>query len=691
MIGYASRVLTKAEANYSTTEREALAVIYGITYFRQYLHGQRFTVQTDHGALCYLINLKNPSGRLMRWSLLLQDFDFTICYKSGKRHTDVDSLSRMPHAGTFVVTRSRSQAAAASACRLSSGGLATADHTSRPESSSSHRDTHVKDLARQAQQLQQNQREKTEHQQQQHRSRAVAKSTDSGTRDALQQSHRLPHQRPASLPLMPDSPAFDLRSAQRQDPDFRAVIETLSSSSRVPLILSRRFRLHDGLLFNTCSLPSRDLLRLCVPTICRPLILHLLHDDVICGHLGTRRTWLKVRERFYWPTMYRDTRDYVLSCESCAAVKTPRRLPAGLLQPLDPPSYPFERIGIDTLGPLPLSRHRNTHATVITDYCTKTVIAQAVPANTAACAAKVLVHQVILRYGCPRVILSDRGSEFCNSVIASLTQHLRITHSRSTAYHARTNGQTERINHTFAQMLTHYVNQQQTDWDELLPFLCFAYNSSVHQITGYSPFYLLHGFVPRLPVDQLFPSPPATDTLAYEHLRRLQAARQIARVRLLENREAMRARFDLKRRPNDFRVGDQVWIWSVHHVPGRARKLEPHFRGPFLLVRQTAANDFETIDANGKRDVVNVERMKLHHARPAHLSLPESPVARLPCISAPSLPSLPEPQLTEQPLPAGDALITPPASFDPLADPVSLSVAQPLRRSARIQGVQRRD
>ncbi len=103
MVAAGSRTLSRAEKNYSATEREALGIVWAVKHFRPYLYGHRFTVITDHSALKWLMTCKSPSGRLQRWSLTLQEYDFDVQHKPGKSMVHVDALSRLPTTAAHVL------------------------------------------------------------------------------------------------------------------------------------------------------------------------------------------------------------------------------------------------------------------------------------------------------------------------------------------------------------------------------------------------------------------------------------------------------------------------------------------------------------------------------------------------------------------------------------------------------------
>lgn len=96
VIAYSSRVLSKSERNYCVTRRELLAVVYFTQQLRPYLLGKHFTLRSDHGLLTWLRNFKEPEGQLACWLEKLEEYDFTIVHRPGRKHSNTDALSRMP-------------------------------------------------------------------------------------------------------------------------------------------------------------------------------------------------------------------------------------------------------------------------------------------------------------------------------------------------------------------------------------------------------------------------------------------------------------------------------------------------------------------------------------------------------------------------------------------------------------------
>ena len=198
-------------------------------------------------------------------------------------------------------------------------------------------------------------------------------------------------------------------------------------------------------------------------------------------------------------------------------------------------------------------------------------------------AAKLFRDKVFAAHGLPVSIVSDRDTRFKSEFWSALMGLLGVKHKMSTAFHPQTDGQTERVNRVLEEYLRHYVNPSHDDWDEWLPLAEFAYNNSVHEAVGDTPFFLNYGVHPRVPGavrTQTQPVAPGADFAARmaeiiaKAKERLKSARQKAlRVANPARREAI------------FKVGDQVLLSSRNitmKTPG-TNKLLPKYLGPFKV------------------------------------------------------------------------------------------------------------
>src|SRR5438045_3435471 len=217
------------------------------------------------------------------------------------------------------------------------------------------------------------------------------------------------------------------------------------------------------------------------------------------GHFGVDTTYNKIADRYYWKGMYDDIKKYVKSCDTCQ-----RRGQKGGKSYLNPIEVgePFKRIGIDFVGPLEKTKRRNRYILVVTNYLTKWPEARAMKEATVENVVKFIYKGIICKHGCPKIILSDRGTHFRNKLVEGLCEKFEIKHKLSSPYHPQTNGLVERFNRTLCESLAK-VSKKENEWDIHIGSVLFAYRTTKHSTTKMTPFFMVYGREAILPIDDI--------------------------------------------------------------------------------------------------------------------------------------------------------------------------------------------
>ncbi|XP_050456461.1 uncharacterized protein K02A2.6-like [Cataglyphis hispanica] len=247
-----------------------------------------------------------------------------------------------------------------------------------------------------------------------------------------------------------------------------------------------------------------------------------------------------------------DTSD---SCPGCLAHKPLQQKPAGTMHATNI-SRPWEHVTIDLVGPLPRSRRGHTWLLVMQDRYSKWAELAPLRQATAKAVTGEIINRVILRHGRPDIIITDNGTQFKSAPLAARLKAFNIEH-RTAPVRALHCNPVERTNRTIKTMIAQYVDRDHREWDEALPAVQFAYNTAVHDVTGYTPAFVNHGReltspAPALPRN---PETPTPDTVQ----RRLQEAEQVVRINLARSFQRQERYYNLRRRQWRPQVGDEVW------------------------------------------------------------------------------------------------------------------------------------
>lgn len=529
-VSYASRSLNSAERNYSTTEKELLAIVWAVKHYRFYLYGRKFNVITDHKPLEWLYKNKDPSSRLMRWRIALEEFEYEIKYKRGTCNQNADALSRNP---VLVVQQLK-------------GNIRISD---KPVP--------------------------------QYRTQT---DTPMCLQEGPERSEKIMDQEGRVIKVVlytPDrEPVFPkVRNAPEHCIHLNfnewLLFCNVSRQRGIQLIKDHGKRNPDtNIIFH-----DEEIVFPAPADV--PRILKDHHCSTIGGHKGEKKTYTRILNNYYWKNMIKDIKEFVRNCLECQRVKANRRPCITPLELTDTPKRFNDKVAMDVVGPL--RETRRGHKYILTAQCLLTKHSWAWPLSnyTSESCANVFLKHYICRYGAPKIILTDNGRNFVSEFMKTFEKIIGIQHVTTTAVHPESNGSLERSHQVLKDYLKIYVNNEQNDWDDYLDLAVFNYNTNVHEATKYAPYELVYGQHANPPLNKNIRTLTHTDILQ-ELTSRIKDLQRNARNNIEEAKKTAKERYDRTCRPYNFKKGDYVWI--TNEARNRTSGLSVPFEGPYLIL-----------------------------------------------------------------------------------------------------------
>lgn len=555
-IGYWSRTLNKSEKNYSTSEKECLAVVWAVALLRPYLERTHFVINTDHQALTWLLALPDnqTTSRLIRWRLRLLEFDYEVRYVKGKKNQIADAISRLETEGYMDYPVDEDIP-----CLLLQQDEELNLYDDLPDTTLQDRDFDV------------------------------VYTVDEGITPVTMEE----------IILEQAKDAFCCLKRTEMDRDKNSPFQLNEEGALVRIA------------------PFDSATQIVVPRTLRKRVLHSSHYPTTAGHPGGRRMYYTLRRQYYWPQMSSETYTTARQCDLCAKERIRQQKIASKMK-LFPATAPLESVALDLLGPLPRSYHGNNHLLVITDRFTKLTRTIPLKDPNASNTARAFCTHWAFVYGPPVTLLSDNGSQFSAKFFQNVCRIMGVKNLYTTSYHPRTNGQTERFNRTICSALRHYVNDNQRDWDDYSDVLTFGYNTQVHRATGLMPFELVLSRAPSPASLEKLPTVEGTSPRAFKKrfLYTLRGLFEKANHRMTKYQQEYKDKYDQRVRQRAMPLVGS-YVYQRKHTPKsgenesekRHNKLKYKVLGPFKVLRTFKTTDTLEIEKDGLGDIVSLDHV----------------------------------------------------------------------------------
>lgn len=553
IVGFASRPTSIAESAWHAHRLELGAVVWGISKFEYYLRGRKFSVLTDHHTLVRSLAIEAPTAPVQRAWQFLESFHFDVVHIPGIQNVLPDRLSRiyetMVQPETFVAQPQLG--------KLTIHGSYPGDNNQAGMKVLAIRTSIRKGGV----------------------PTPVGVVTDTATSNTV--SSTLKDKEPM---LIPEAIAFITGSKDTDDNESITEEDAVSpSGAPIPPISGiKQPRWHPGLPYREPAVKHRE---------------YILRDAHSLGHQNHEAMVSRIQSMGWaWPGMLSEAKAIVEVCETCGRYNIARKGYSPAEPAANDSAIPGEQLAIDTVE-YPATSRGHTCALIVVDMASRFVWAIALKTKSAFEIAQALLS-IFWISGFPRIIASDNGTEFVNSVIAAMTQTLKIDHRFSSEYNPAGNAVAESSVRRISVPLRKLVESRKDDWDICLPGAAYIVNTTIAPKTGTTPFVLWYGRYPAPFTSYVDATPRAWNLEAEQH--RMNQVRQFYSIVLpgLAMRQQVQASdrtVELnKRRTAVYKPGDIVMVLDET----KENKLAGKYLGPFTVLHRSKGNNYRLLDSD---------------------------------------------------------------------------------------------
>lgn len=611
-IAFASRTLNDHEKNYSTTEKELLAIVWAVKHFRPYLYGRRFVIVTDHKPLQWLFSVKDPSSKLTRWRLKLEEYKYDIVYKKGKQNTNADALSRI-ELNTKELNPIQQFI---EKTRRELDNLSTA---AQPDILQNNQEAmqELDDLIKERYEELAKSKENQELTEQFLEAETIADYYNDFAQQLNEDSTELCL--PPPVPILNAEEDINTIHSSEENPIIGIPIsEKILNMSRNQIILKavetkpnpvKILILHKDKQRIIAEIPTsnteqhlKEFLKEWIApgikysiyfetpslyvTLSRTLQTYfkdskidftktnkILQDvtkekekieiiknqhEGITNHRGIQETFNELKETYYWPDMVGTIQKYINNCEECQTTKYDRKPLKPFYNKTPTATKPFEIIHVDTI-----SIEKTKFLTIIDSF---SKFVQVYPLQSA---QAIDVTEKLLdsfsHHGLPSLIIADNGTEFKNSTVQELLAFHKVKLHFNSSQHPESNGQVERFHSTLIEHIRLFNTREEFKMEPIyikVKYAVLAYNHSIHSVTELRPIQIITGHFDKEDAISADLEQKLTSNYLCSHKEKMKILYELIQNRIEDRKQKVIEKANTKREPLPDKIPDKVFVVS---------------------------------------------------------------------------------------------------------------------------------